>query len=260
MDIAHLRDFIAVVDSGSLTQAAAAMHVSQPAVSQRMTQLEHELDIRLLERGPRGVEPTRAGRALYRDAQHLVRQFNRLASSVAHDQDGVHGPVAVGLPSTVAAHLAPALYSWTKRHHPGIHLQLFESMSGYIQELLLRGRMDLAVLYRDDAAVRPAETPLFSEDLYLVGQPESSPGDGPEISLRDLEGVALIAPGGRSNLRALIERAFKAHGLEPTIVADVESLGALIRIAETGEACTILPLSSVGGHLGGKGIGTRKVT
>lgn len=261
MDIAHLRDFIAVVDAGSLTGAAASLHVSQPAISQRMTQLEHELDVRLFDRGPRGVEATRAGRALYRDAQHLVRQFNRLANSVANDRHGIHGPVAVGLPSTVAAYLAPALFSWTKKHHRGIHLQLFESMSGYIQELLLRGRMDLAVLYREDAAERPAETPLYSEELYLIGQPGGAAGaDDSSVRLRDLEGVPLIAPGDRSNLRALIERAFNAHGLVPSIAADVESLGAMIRIAESGEACTILPLSSAGGQLSRADIGVRRIT
>lgn len=260
MDIAHLRDFIAVIDAGSLTRAATSLHVSQPALSQRMAQLEHDLGTRLLDRGPRGVRPTQAGRALYRDAQQLVRQFSRLASSVADAQDGVHGPVAVGLPSTVAAQLAPALYSWTKAHHPGVHLQLFESMSGYIQELLQRGRMDLAVLYRDDAAARTAETPLYSEELYLIGQPDLPLEQDADVRLRDLDGVPLIAPGGRSNLRALIERAFTAHGMEPAIVADVESLGALIRIAETGEACTILPMSSVGGQLRRDGIGIRKIT
>ena len=245
MDIAALRDFIAVVEAGSLTRAATALHVSQPAISQRMSQLEHDLDVRLLERGPRGIEPTEAGRTLYRDAQHLVRQFDRLATSVGTDQHSVSGPVAVGLPSTVAAQLAPALYSWTKHNYPNVHLQLFESMSGYIQELLLRGRMDLAVLFRDDSAQRPAETPLYAEELYLVGDSRTPFADPEEVSLSALEGVPIVAPGARSNLRTLIERTFAAYGLTPEIVADVESLAAMIHIARSGEACTILPLSSI---------------
>ena len=84
LDIAHLRDFIAVVDAGSLTRAATTLGVSQPALSQRMTQVERELGTRLLERGPRGIEPTEAGRALYRDAEPVVRQFDQLTKSVDH--------------------------------------------------------------------------------------------------------------------------------------------------------------------------------
>lgn len=261
MDIGHLRDFIAVIESGSLTRAAARLFVSQPAVSQRMTQLESELGARLVERGPRGVVPTPAGRTLYRDAQQLVRQFDRLAEDVVNDRHSVHGPVAVGLPTTVAVHLAPALFTWTKQHYPGVHLQLFESMSGFVRELLVVGRLDLAVLYRDDAAPRPAETALYSEDLYLVGRPgtppepiRSAPGESGEpagsasageVRLANLRGVPLVLPGERSNLRSLVDRVFAEHGSMPTIVADVDSLGAMMRIAESGEACTVLPLSSV---------------
>ncbi|HLR84914.1 MAG TPA: LysR substrate-binding domain-containing protein [Nocardioidaceae bacterium] len=182
---------------------------------------------------------------MYRDAQHLLRQFDRLATNLVDGQHGVTGQVAVGLPSTAAVHLAPALYSWTKRNHPGVHLQLFESMSGYIQELLLRGRMDLAVLYRDDAAERPTETPLYSEELYLVGDPGVGGSGSDEVKLVDLDGVPIVAPGERSNLRALIERTFSRCGLIPNTVADVESLGAMIRITRGGDACAVLPLSSI---------------
>ncbi|PKW14777.1 LysR substrate-binding domain-containing protein [Saccharopolyspora spinosa] len=258
MDIAHLRDFITVVDSGSLTRAAAQLYVSQPALSQRIAHLESELGVRLLERGPRGVTPTAAGRALYRDAQQLVRQFDRIAGDVLSG-DRIHGPVAVGLPTTVSVRLAPALFSWTKAHHPGIHLQLFESMSGYIQELLALGRLDLAVLYRDDDTVRPAETLLYSEDLFLIGQPKPPAADENEIGLVDLQNTPLVVPGGRSNLRELIDRAFTAQGLVPSIVADVDSLGAMIRIAASGEACTILPLSSVAEQANHRELGVRRI-
>ncbi|MDA0563932.1 LysR family transcriptional regulator [Streptomonospora sp. S1-112] len=283
MDIAHLRDFIAVIDSGSFTRAAARLFVSQPAVSQRMTQLESELGVRLVERGPRGVVPTPAGRALYRDAQHLVRQFDRITQDVASDRHTIQGAVAVGLPTTVAVYLAPALFTWTKRHYPGVHLQLFESMSGYIQELLHVGRLDLAVLFRADAAPRAGEAVLYAEELYLVGRrtgacPEpgveaggsaeeteaagraaraggngGSGGNagggaadtGGEVPLSALRGLPLVVPGRRSNLRDILDRAFADRGWTPTIAADVESLGTMTRIAESGEAWAVLPVSSV---------------
>ncbi|MCP2252591.1 LysR family transcriptional regulator, nitrogen assimilation regulatory protein [Prauserella aidingensis] len=252
MDIAHLRDFIGVVEAGSLSTAAHRLHVSQPALSQRMTQLETRLGVQLLVRGPRGVRPTPTGTALYRDAQQLVRQFDRLAHDVADHRDRVHGPVAVGLPTTVAARLAPALFDWVTRHYPWIHLQLFESMSGYIHELLLAGRLDLAAVFREDDAPRPGEVPLYSEELYLVGRPEPRPPSDHEVALADLYAVPLVTPGPNSHLRALIDRTFAAAGVRPAVVGDVESLGTMLRIAQGGRACTILPLSVVPGH-GGAG-------
>jgi LysR family nitrogen assimilation transcriptional regulator len=224
-----------------------------------MAQLETHLGVRLLERGPRGVLPTPAGRSLYRDAQQLVRQFDRLSDDVVRGRHHIHGLVAVGLPTTVATQLAPALFSWAKTNHPGIHLQLFESMSGYIQELMLGGRLDLAAVYRDDDQPRPAEIPLYSEELYLVGQPGVTPGSEDEIGLRELRAVPLVTPGGRSNLRTLVDRAFAGLGLVPTIVGDVESLGTMLRIAESGEACAVLPLSIVASHADLRGLGVRRI-
>ena len=243
MDITQLRYLIAVVDAGSLSRAATALQVSQPALSQRMTQLETELGVRLLERGPRGVVATAAGHDFYRDAHRLVRQFDQLARAVTEHHQ-VRGMVAVGLPSAVATQLAAPLYSWTREHCPGVRLELFESMSGYIEELFSRGRMDLAVIYRDQPRQRPGDICLYSEELYLVGDPGPAVGSDTTVSLSELSGLPLVAPGSRSSLRALIERALRDHQITPTVVADVESLSTMLRIAETGDACALLPLST----------------
>nr|WP_276617615.1 LysR substrate-binding domain-containing protein [Streptomyces coryli] len=189
----------------------------------------------------------------------MVRQFDRLAQDITGGRQPVHGPVAIGLPTTVTAPLAPALFSWVRARYPGIHLQVFESMSGYVHELLLAGRLDLAAVFREDDAPRPAELPLYSEELYLIGQPEPAPESADEVSLLDLRQVPLVTPGARSNLRALVDRAFAAHGLVPVNIGDVESLGTLIRIAESGEACTILPRSVVAGHGDPRRLGVRRI-
>ena len=244
MDIVQLRYLLAVVDAGSLSQAAVQLRVSQPALSQRMTRLERELGVRLLDRGPRGVRPTRAGLDFYRDAHRLVRQFDHLAASAA-DRQEVRGLVAVGIPSGAAALLAAPLLSWTRRQCPGVRLELFESMSGYVEELFGQGRMDLAVVYVDGPAGRgPGDVALYSEDLYLVGDPPVRPPADDRIALRDLDGVPIVAPGTRSSLRTLIERALREEQVTPRVVADVESLGTMVQVAAGGEACAILPLSS----------------
>ncbi len=244
MDISQLRYFVAVVDAGSLSKAATALHVSQPALSQRMAQLERDLGVRLLDRGPRGVRPTGIGQELYSDAHRLLRQFDQLARGVA-ERHPVRGLVSVGLPSAAAAHLAAPLYARVLRAFPGVRLELFESMSGYIEELFSRGRMDLALRYRTESTSSKDETPLYAEDLYLVGDPGLADAPDDEVRLADLADIALVTPGVRSGLRSLIDRAFASRGLEPTVVADVESLGTMVRIAESGDACAILPLSTI---------------
>ncbi|BBY16477.1 LysR substrate-binding domain-containing protein [Mycolicibacterium litorale] len=243
MDITDLRYLIAVVDAGSLSRAAVALRISQPALSQRMTHLEDELGVRLLERGPRGVLATEAGQDFYRDAHRMVRQFDQLSRAVS-DHRQIRGLVAVGLPSAVATQLAAPLYSWVRQQVPGVRLELFESMSGYIEELFDRGRMDLAVVYRDQPRERPGDIALYSEELYLVGDPGRPVASDTTIRLPELADVPLVAPGIRSSLRVMIEQALREHRISPTVVADVESLSTMVRIAQTGDACALLPLSS----------------
>lgn len=249
MDIEILRDFIAVVDAGSLTKAAANRCVSQPAISQRMSQLERQLKARLLDRGPRGVEPTTLGLELYRGAQQLVRQFDRLTALVADEGTGIRGEVSIGLPATVAGFLVPALFSEARQRHPGIRLELFEAMSGYLQEFLMRGRLDLAVLFRDDASIRTGETVLYHEDLYLVTAADQDASTEP-IRVAGLADQPLVSPGPGNYLRELLERATAVHGFAPRVVADVFSPGAMVRVAQSGQASTVLPRSAVHGYAG----------
>lgn len=249
IDLAQLRAFILVVDAGSLAAAARLAGVSQPAMSQRMKQLEAEVGKRLLERGPGGVDATPVGLELYRGAQQVVRQFDRLTESLDVLGKDIRGSVSIGLPATVAGTLVPALVPLLRERHPGIRLELFESMSGYVEELLERGRLDLAVLFRDDAGARPGETPLYEEQLFLATSAAVDTSEAP-VAVADLAGRALVAPGARSNLRDLVERAFAEVGLVPDVIADVESLAAMVRIAQSGLASAVLPRSAVGTYAG----------
>ena len=82
MDTRKLAYFVQIVDSGSITKAAAALHVAQPALSQQVSSLENDLKQRLLIRSKKGVEPTAAGHTLYRHAQMILRQVEQARQDV----------------------------------------------------------------------------------------------------------------------------------------------------------------------------------
>lgn len=250
MDVLQLRYLLAIAETGSLSRASAALHISQPSLTLRMNQLERELGVRLLERGPKGARLTTAGAAFTRDAGRLVRQFDHLAATAGEPQP-VRGLVAVGIPSGAAAHLAAPLVAHVRRRWPGVRLEIFESMSGYIDELFERGRMDLTVAYVEQGAERAGDVPLYAESLYLIGEPggvaPDGDGAGGRVPVRALAGVPLVAPASHSSLRVLVERVLRDHEVEPEVIADVESLGTMVRLARAGEACALLPLSATSG-------------
>lgn len=248
MDIKGLRYFVAIVDCGSLTKAAEQVCVAQPALSQQLASLEAELGVPLLLRSPKGVAPTEAGMALYRNARTIMKQLELTRSEVRASGSGVSGTVAVGLPTTAASVLAMPLVREVRATYPDIRLQLFESMSGYIGELLANSRLDFAILFRESDSRAVELEPLAEESLCLIGQPfGASPLSAAQstIALKSLDGLPLVLPSGGQGLRLLVERTFAQAGITLNVVADLDSLPCLLSAAQEGLACTILPASAL---------------
>jgi LysR family transcriptional regulator, nitrogen assimilation regulatory protein len=246
MDVRQLRYFVSIVDYGSLGKAAEKLFIAQPSLSQQMARLEEELGVPLLLRSNHGVTPTSAGEAMYRHARLVLRQMEQLKQEVTKGGGAESGTVAVGLPTTMASVLAVPLFDRIQEKYPGIRLQFFESMSGYLNELLANGRLDLAILFRESDTPGITAIPVLDETLYIMGEP------GGEVSARSstctlskLSGVRLVAPGVSNGLRLLLERTFLRENVDLNIVADIDSLPTLIAIAHSGKACTILPASAV---------------
>lgn len=244
MDIRQLKYFVAIVDSGSLSKAAERLCVAQPSLSQQVASLESELKSQLLLRSHQGVQPTEAGRALYQRARDVLRQIEQIPIAV-RAPGTESGQVAIGLPTSVAVVFALPLYEYVRRHYPGIRLHIVEGMSGYLAELLANGRLDMAILFREAETRGIAVHPLFEENLYVFGEIEGI-GAAEDVPLRRLAGVPLVLPGAANGLRLLIERAFARAGIEPEVVADIDSLPTMLAIARQGGGVTIVSSDAFG--------------
>ncbi len=246
MDVRQLRYFVAIIDAGSMSKAAERLFVAQPSLSQMMVTLESELEEPLLIRSPQGVTATEAGKSLYQLARDVLRRVDEIPQRVKSGGGSESGTVAIGFPTTIASVLATPLFERTARRYPAIRLQIFESMSGYITELLANGRLDLAILFRDTESLGVSVHPLFDEDLYVVGGTiDGLPDAADTCALALLAGVPMVAPGRANGLRLQIERTFAQADVELNIVADIDSLPTLLDIAESGSACTVLPASAL---------------
>ncbi|WP_250481827.1 LysR substrate-binding domain-containing protein [Caballeronia sp. NCTM5] len=246
MDVRQLKYFVTIVDSCSLSKAAERLFVAQPSLSQQILNLEAELKAQLLIRSPQGVAPTEAGKALYRLSRDVLRRMDQIRQEVQEGGGSESGTVAIGFPTTIASTLAAPLFERVRQKYPGIRLQIFESMSGYITELLANGRLDLAILFRDTESLGVSVHPLFDEDLHVVGYPVPNLGEhDTTCPIQFLGNVPMVAPGPTNGLRLLIERTFSRAGVDLNIVADIDSLPTMLEIAESGTACTILPASAL---------------
>ncbi len=245
MDTRRLYSFVRVVDAGSITRAADLMHIAQPALSQQMTALEAQFGQRLLSRSKQGVEPTEAGRELYRHARTILRQLEQAHADVEVVGRELAGGVTVGLApySTVNA-LALPLLSVVRARHPRVLLRIDE-IGGVLSEALMTGRMDMALLYGRGPIRGVDFEPLLSEDLVLVGPPDLLPTTGQEgeLAVSDLVEVPLLLPGPSHTIRQVVEDALTGASAAANVVAEVETLTLATRAVRAGLGATILPES-----------------
>ena len=244
MNLKRLQYFVKIVDIGSLTQAADILHVAQPALSQQLATLEGEVRQQLLVRTKRGVTPTEAGRVLYRHAQLILRQCEQARVDMIAAGQGLSGQVSVGLaPGTAAEMLALPLLQAVRTRHPGILLYLNETYGSTLSELIMNGRMDLAVLYRGRSAVHGLSfVSLLKERLFAVGSNQTPPPSGP-MTLRALAEMDLVLARPYNVIRKLVDEAFAGIGVVPRVVAEIESAGTLTAVIANGLGATVLPES-----------------
>jgi LysR family transcriptional regulator, nitrogen assimilation regulatory protein len=244
MNFRRLQYFVKIVDVGSLTQAADILHVAQPALSQQIATLEAEVRQQLLVRTKRGVTPTAAGTALYRHAQLILRQVEQAQTDMKAAGQGMSGAVSIGLaPGTAAAELAVPLLRTVRDQHPGIVLYLNETYGTTLSELIMTGRMDLAVLYGGTTAVHGLSFQLLLlEPLFLVG-PRAMERPGETVKLQDIVDLELFLPRPYNIVRKMVNDACAGSGLVPHVVAEIESDRTLTAVIDEGLGATILPES-----------------
>jgi LysR family tcuABC transcriptional regulator len=240
MELRQLRYFVQVVESGSLTQAAAALGVVTSALSQQISRLESELATRLLQRGPAGVRPTDAGLAFWRQAQLALRHVDEAGRAARLAR--LAGHVSVGLASTTASVLGLPLLKAMNERYPEVRLHLVEGLSGHLEVMLNARQLDLAILFKVDAARRWSVTPLLREHLFLIGAPglEGWPRQA-RPRLRELTALPLVLPSARHNLRGVVDAAFARSRCAPHVVAEVDGLALLMDVVAGGLAATIQP-------------------
>ena len=243
MDIRRVRNFITVVEAGSIARAAASLHIAQPALSAQMRHLEESLDCQLLIRSSKGAVATAVGMELCRRGREVLLTFDSLRSLGRDITSAPAGHVTVGCPASVGAMLAVPLVEAVIKRFPKIELGLLESTSTDLGEHLAQGRLDIAVLFEDNVIAGMQHEAVIDEDLFVVGDGH----DRDEIALAALDGQPLVMPARPNSVRLLLDRACARKGVVPRIVAEVSSPYSMLQLARAGIGATVLPWSMVGG-------------
>ncbi len=239
MDLKQLEYFVRVAELGSFTRAAAVLRVAQPALSRQIQQLEASLRVRLLTRNGRGVVTTESGRRLLEHSRGILRQVSRVREEIEETRDTQIGRVAIGMPASIAASLTVPIVKAFHREFPRAKISIAQGRSTTLQEWLVSGRIDIAVLY--DAPFSPLvrTTPLLSEQLVLVQAATLDRGE-PTLPLVALADVPLIIPSRPNTMRALVDTELARLGLQPTIALEIDNVPNIIELVGDGFGSAVL--------------------
>jgi DNA-binding transcriptional LysR family regulator len=260
MDSDALNTFLVVHRRGGISNAAKALHRSQPAISRRIALLEQELGVPLFERV--------AGRTMLSDAGRVMVPYAERAVAAAHDaEDAVRalarpnsGPVALAVVGTLAGSRLSGIMKRFASEHPAVDLTLRTATSAEVSDLIRRGEATIGLRYdRDRSRDLDCEL-LFAEPLQVVCAPDHALAGRRVARLADLRGERWIAfpvvPGRREITASHVFALFQTHGLGEVDWTPVDSLTAQKRLVEAGFGIALLSQSNAAEELGSSAIST----
>jgi DNA-binding transcriptional LysR family regulator len=237
-----LECFVAVLEFGSVTEAAARLHMSQPALSHQVAALERELGTPVVERLPRGVRPTTAGRAIVADARAALAAAERVVAAGRAVATGAGGQLRIGCAESMTAGLlAPVLRAWHRRW-PQVHLGLTELTSANsLADLVLSGQADVGVGPRPSRWEGPAA--LVGQEEVVVALPTGA-APGP-VTFAQLADQPVVGYHPDNGLGAWLDEIAAQRGITLSAVTRTRQAGTAAHLAAAGLGAALVPTTAL---------------
>lgn len=217
-----LRAFCQIARLGSISRAAEALYLSQPAVSLQLQALERELGARLVERSGRRLTPTREGELLYAMARPLVEGLDNLAANFREQVRGLDaGELHVAAGSSTILYLLPQFVEAFRKAQPDVRLSLHNVTGASGLDLLRGDSVDLAVGSMLDVPADLAYTPVYRFEPMLITPPDHPLARKQDLRLEDLSPYGLILPPKRLTTYRLIDLVFQQNRVPYTVALEV---------------------------------------
>jgi DNA-binding transcriptional LysR family regulator len=239
-----VRVLISVVQAGSMHKAAERLATSQPAVSRAISDLEHALGVRLLDRSPRGVMPTIYARALLARGRAAFDELRQGVKDIEFLADPTAGELRIGCPELIASGPVLAVIDRLTRRHPRMTFDVVTSSTATSYRELRERKVELAMGRINDLVGEEdvvAES-LFDYAMVVFAAPRNPWTRRRRIELAELMNEPWTLSPPDSYIGALAAQAFRAQGLKlPRSAVTTASLDMRKRLVATGRFLTILP-------------------
>lgn len=244
ISLRQLRVFLAVARQRHFRRAAEQLHLSQPAVSRHIAELEAELGLRLFDRTTREVLPTETGRYLESAIERVLDELEGVLEHVHSEGERRRGKVRVASVPTLSASLMPACIADCHQRYPELTIQLHDQAQTHVLDSVRGGEVDFGL------AIDPPERSEFDcetimhDPFQLVCRPDHPLAQRKSVPWKKLQGEALILLDYSSGSRRLIDRALQRHDVQAEVVQQTGHTHTAYRMVEAGLGITIAPALS----------------
>jgi DNA-binding transcriptional LysR family regulator len=244
ISLRQLRAFLAVARQRHFRRAAENLHLSQPAVSRHVAELESELGVRLFDRNTREVVPTEAGRYLESAIERVLDELEGVLEHVHSEGERKRGKVRVASVPTLSASLMPACIADCARDYPELTIQLHDQAQTLVLDSVRGGEVDFGI------AIDPPESGEFDcetimrDPFCLACRPDHPLAKRKTVSWENLRGEPLILLDYSSGSRPLIDAALRQHNVQADVIQQTGHTHTAFRMVEAGLGITVTPAIS----------------
>jgi len=236
MNLTHLAAFFSVAETGSVTAASERLHVSQPALTREIRELEARVGVPLFDRLPRGMQPTEAGRLLAECAAQIFSLTAAAETAIGEFAGLTRGHLGLGASRTIGVYLLPAVLNEFRRLYPGITVDLAVSNTEHVEETVLAYEPQLGLVEGPYDVLAFDATVIGRDELIAVAGADHPMARKRCVSAVEVGSAELVMREPGSGTRAVIENAYARHEYELSPKLSVGSAEAIKRMLLLGNA------------------------
>lgn len=229
LKLGHLRFLISVAKHKNISKAAEELHISQPAVSKRILDLEKSLGVPLLDRSSRQIVPTRFGEAVIRSGEAILAEMNRIELELQHLERDAKSSVVIGTFPMMAAYLVPTAITRFIRDHDDLFVSVVEDNHFQLLSELRSGRLDFVVgAFAVDSDPELIEEVLFYDRWHAIVRKDHPLVGKPDLTIRELAKWEWVVPAKQFPAHRQWRNVFLSEGIDvPPHRIETTSAGTL---------------------------------
>jgi LysR family transcriptional regulator, benzoate and cis,cis-muconate-responsive activator of ben and cat genes len=244
MELRHLRYFVAVAEHENVTHAALSLHVSQPALSQQIRDLEEELGFSLLERRAKSVRLTAAGRVFLPEAREVLQRADQAVAAARAAANGHAAELHIGYAPSLTSRILPPALRASHSQSPGLRVKLHDLSTEEMLTGLREGKLQLAFMVRPPPSMLRGLQfeELMRDPMKLAVAPSHRLARRRNVSVADVAHESLIVYGRKDfpEYHQLLAGIFARLKTKPHIAEEHESVSSLIAAVEAGSGVALV--------------------